>query len=76
MVAFSTDDSGQDAKHIVSRREVHTASTRSPAALAYAEMTLGVIILLVGSLILSWSTSRGSRVTVRMRKRLMSSVNG
>src|SRR5713226_74941 len=39
-------------------------------------MTLGVIILLVGSLILSRLTSRGSRVSVRMRRRLMSSVNG
>jgi hypothetical protein len=55
---------------------VHTASTRSPAALVYAVMTLGVIILLVGSLILPGSTSRGSRVTVRMRRRLMSSVYG
>ncbi len=58
------------------REELHTASTRSPAALVYAEITLGVIILPVGSLILSRLTSRGSRVSVRIRRRLMSSVNG
>ena len=57
------------------RDGTHTASTRSPAASIYAEITLGVIILLVGSLILSRLTSRGSRVSVRMRRRLMSSVN-
>ncbi len=57
------------------REGTHTASTRSPATSVYAEITLGVIILLVGSLILSRSTSRGSRVSVRMRRRLMSSAN-
>jgi hypothetical protein len=56
------------------REGTHTASTRFPAALVYAEITSGVIILLVGSFILSRSTSKGSRVSVRMRRRLMSSV--
>jgi hypothetical protein len=56
-------------------REGRTASTRSPAAAIYAETTLGVIILLVGSFMLFGSTSRGSSVDVRMRRRLISSVN-
>ena len=53
-----------------------TASTRSPAAAIYAEMTLGVIILPVGSLMFWGLTSRGSSVDVRMRRRLINSMNG
>lgn len=50
-----------------------TASTKSPAAALKAEMTCGVITLLVGSLILSGSTSTGSRVNVKARRRFTSS---
>ena len=42
----------------------------------YAEMTLGVITLLVGSLMHRGSTSRGSSDTVRTRRRLINSGNG
>lgn len=51
----------------------HTASTKSPAAATYAEMTRGVMILLVGSLMLSASASTGSKVTVKIRRRATSS---
>jgi hypothetical protein len=51
-----------------------TASAKSPAASEKAEMTLGVIILLEGSLILFSSTSIGSSVVVSALRRLTSSM--
>ena len=52
-----------------------TASRKSPAAALYAETTCGVIILLVGSLIVSSSTSTGKRVKVRARSLFTSSAD-
>jgi len=51
-----------------------TASTKSPAASKNADMTWGVIILLVGLLMLSTSTSTGSNFVASAMRRFTSSM--
>lgn len=52
---------------------IHTASTKSPAAARKAAMTWGVMTRLVGSFMLSGSTSTGSKARVRARSLLTNS---
>jgi hypothetical protein len=47
----------------------HTASTKSPAAAVYAEMTGGVMMRPIGSLRASGATSSGSNSSVKARRR-------
>jgi hypothetical protein len=55
------------------RRRMLTASMKSPAAARYAEITCGVITLLVGLFISAGSTSTGSNLRVKALKRFTSS---